>query len=57
MKNLRSYVAWHTAAPPLVFLAMLLLVGIFNSNYLGPFGISIVGATAAPILLVPYYQH
>lgn len=56
MKNLRSYVPWHTAAPPMVFLAMLLVVGFFNPNYLGPFGISIVGATAAPILLVAVGQ-
>ena len=56
MKHLRSFVAWHTVAPPLVFLAMLLVVGVINPNYLGPFGISIVGATAAPILLVAVGQ-
>lgn len=56
MKHIRSFVAWHTVAPPLVFLAMLLVVGIINPNYLGPFGISIVGATAAPILLVAVGQ-
>ena len=47
---------WHSLAPLLVFLGMLLVVGIFNPNYLGPFGISIVAATAAPILLVAVGQ-
>jgi ribose transport system permease protein len=56
MKNLRSFSAWHIVAPPLVFLAMVLVVGIFNSNYLSPFGISIVAGTAAPILLVAVGQ-
>ena len=31
-KSLSSYVAWHTVAPPLVFLAMLLVVGVSNPN-------------------------
>jgi ribose transport system permease protein len=56
MKYLRSFVAWHTVAPPLVFFAMVVVVGIINPNYLGPFGISIVGAIAAPILLVAVGQ-
>lgn len=50
--RLRPFAAWHTVAPPLVFFVMLLIVGIFNPNYLGPFGISIVAASAAPILLI-----
>lgn len=49
-------IAWHTIAPPLVFFAMLVVVGIFNPNYLGPFGISIATASAAPILLVAVGQ-
>lgn len=56
MKNLRSFGAWHTVAPPLVFLAMVAVVGLFNANYLSPFGISIVAGTAAPILLVAVGQ-
>lgn len=56
MNNLRSLAAWHTLAPPLVFLAMVAVVGVFNANYLSPFGISIVAATAAPILLVAVGQ-
>jgi ribose transport system permease protein len=40
----------------LVFFAMLAVVGIFNANYLGPFGISIATASAAPILLVAVGQ-
>ena len=56
MKNLRSFGAWHTVAPPLVFLAMVAVVGLFNVNYLSPFGISIVAGTAAPILLVAVGQ-
>ena len=56
MKNLRSFGAWSTLAPPLVFLAMVAVVGVFNLNYLGPFGISIVAGTAAPILLVAVGQ-
>ena len=56
MKNLRSFSAWHTVAPPLVFVAMVAVVGVFNANYLSPFGISIVAGTAAPILLVAVGQ-
>lgn len=56
VKNLRQLAAWHTLAPPLVFFAMLVVVGVFNPNYLGPFGISIVTATAAPIMLVAVGQ-
>jgi ribose transport system permease protein len=56
MKKLRSFGAWHTLAPPLVFLAMVAVVGVFNANYLSPFGISIVAGTAAPILLVAVGQ-
>jgi ribose transport system permease protein len=56
MKNIRSFGAWHTVAPPLVFLAMVAVVGVFNANYLSPFGISIVAGTAAPILLVAVGQ-
>lgn len=56
MKNLRKFGAWHTVAPPLVFLAMVAVVGLFNANYLSPFGISIVAGTAAPILLVAVGQ-
>lgn len=56
MKNLRSFSAWHNVAPPLVFLAMVAVVGVFNANYLSPFGISIVAGTAAPILLVAVGQ-
>ena len=56
MNNLRSFLAWHTVAPPLVFLAMVAVVGLFNANYLSPFGISIVAGTAAPILLVAVGQ-
>ncbi len=56
MKNLRSFAAWHTVAPPLVFVAMVLVVGLFNVNYLSPFGLSIVAGTAAPILLVAVGQ-
>jgi ribose transport system permease protein len=56
MKNLRNFSAWHIVAPPLVFLAMVAVVGVFNANYLSPFGISIVAGTAAPILLVAVGQ-
>ncbi|MFT7448423.1 MAG: ribose transport system permease protein [Glaciecola sp.] len=52
----RRKIPWHTIAPPLVFFAMLAVVGIFNANYLGPFGISIATASAAPILLVAVGQ-
>lgn len=54
--RLGQFTAWHTLAPPLVFFAMLLVVGIFNPNYLGPLGISIATASAAPILLVALGQ-
>ena len=56
INKLRQFTAWHTAAPPLVFFAMLLVVSIFNSNYLGPLGISIATASAAPIMLVALGQ-
>ncbi|MXQ09825.1 ABC transporter permease [Alphaproteobacteria bacterium GH1-50] len=56
LTKLREFSAWHTVAPPLVFFAMLLVVGVFNSNYLGPLGISIATASAAPILLVALGQ-
>ena len=46
----------NTLAPLLVFGAMLLVVSFLNSNYLGPIGISVVTATAAPILLVALGQ-
>jgi len=52
----RRKIPWHTIAPPLVFFAMLVVVGIFNANYLGPFGISIATASAAPILLIAVGQ-
>ena len=48
--------SWNTLAPLLVFCAMLLVVSFLNSNYLGPIGISVVTATAAPILLVALGQ-
>ncbi len=35
---------------------MVAVVGLFNANYLSPFGISIVAGTAAPILLVAVGQ-
>lgn len=56
LTKIREFSAWHTVAPPLVFIAMLLVVGVFNSNYLGPLGISIATASAAPILLVALGQ-
>ena len=46
----------NTLAPLLVFCAMLLVVGVLNANYLGPFGIYFVTASAAPILLVALGQ-
>ena len=52
----RPHLPWHAIAPPLVFFAMLVVVGVFNANYLSPFGISIATATAAPILLVAVGQ-
>ena len=47
---------WSALAPPLVFIAMLLAVGVLNSNYLGPLGISIATATAAPIMFLALGQ-
>ena len=54
--RIRPLISWHVIAPPLVFFAILLVVGIANPNYLGPFGISIATASAAPILLVAIGQ-
>ncbi|MBN9030669.1 MAG: hypothetical protein BGO05_14220 [Rhizobiales bacterium 63-7] len=54
--KLREMASWHTMSPLLVFLAMLLTVSVLNSAYLGPLGISIVTASAAPILLVALGQ-
>ena len=48
--------SWNTLAPLLVFCAMLLVVYFLNPNYLGPFGIFVVTASAAPILLVALGQ-
>ncbi len=47
---------WSALAPSLVFIAMLLAVSMLNSNYLGPLGISIATATAAPILFLALGQ-
>jgi ribose transport system permease protein len=52
----RMQAAWHAFAPVLVFVSMLLIVGLLNSNYLRPLGISIVTASAAPILLIALGQ-
>ena len=49
-------ISWSAFAPPLVFIAMLLAVGVLNSNYLGPLGISIATATAAPIIFLALGQ-
>lgn len=49
-------IPWSAFAPPLVFVAMLLAVGVLNSNYLGPLGISIATATAAPIMFLALGQ-
>ena len=49
-------ITWSTFAPPLVFIAMLLAVSVLNSNYLGPLGISIATATAAPIMFLALGQ-
>jgi ribose transport system permease protein len=49
-------ISWGAFAPPLVFIAMLLAVGVLNSNYLGPLGISIATATAAPIIFLALGQ-
>lgn len=54
--RIRPLLSWHVIAPPIVFFAILLVVGITNPNYLGPFGISIATASAAPILLVALGQ-
>lgn len=54
--SLVQNVSWNSLAPLLVFFAMLLAVSILNPNYLSPFGISIVTASAAPILLVALGQ-
>ncbi len=47
---------WVAMAPLLVFAAMLLAVGVLNSNYLGSLGISIATATAAPIMFLALGQ-
>ena len=47
---------WVALAPLLVFAAMLFAVGVLNSNYLGPLGISIATATAAPIMFLALGQ-
>jgi ribose transport system permease protein len=49
-------IVWSALAPPLVFIAMLLAVGVLNSNYLGALGISIATATAAPIMFLALGQ-
>ena len=49
-------IAWSSLAPALVFIAMLLSVGVLNFNYLGPLGISIATATAAPIMFLALGQ-
>jgi ribose transport system permease protein len=49
-------ITWSAFAPSLVFVAMLLAVGVLNSNYLGPLGISIATATAAPIMFLALGQ-
>ena len=49
-------ISWSAFAPPLVFVAMLLGVSVLNSNYLGPLGISIATATAAPIIFLALGQ-
>jgi ribose transport system permease protein len=54
--KLGQKVKWSAFAPPLVFVAMLLTVGVFNSNYLGALGISIATATAAPIMFLALGQ-
>jgi len=56
LERFRRGVSWHLLAPVLVLAAMLVVVSILNPSYLGPFGISIVTATAAPILLVALGQ-
>lgn len=54
--NLGRKVPWSALAPPAVFAAMLLAVGVLNSNYLGALGISIATATAAPIMFLALGQ-
>jgi len=54
--RLSRLASWHVVAPSLVFAAMLGAVWLLNPNYLSPFGISIVAATAAPILLLALGQ-
>ena len=49
-------ISWVALAPLLVFAAMLFAVGVLNSNYLGPLGISIATATAAPIMFLALGQ-
>ena len=55
-RKIRRAISWSALAPPLVFIAMLLAVSVLNSNYLGPLGISIATATAAPILFLALGQ-
>jgi ribose transport system permease protein len=47
---------WSALTPPLVFIAMLLAVGVLNSNYLGALCVSIATATAAPIMFLALGQ-
>jgi len=54
--RLGQRLSWSAFAPPLVFIAMLLAVGVLNANYLGPLGISIATATAAPIIFLALGQ-
>ena len=54
--DLGRKISWSALAPPLVFIAMLLAVGVLNSNYLGALGISIATATAAPIMFLALGQ-
>ncbi len=54
--RLGQKISWGAFAPPLVFIAMLLAVGVLNSNYLGALGISIATATAAPIMFLALGQ-
>ena len=54
--GLRQRINWSAFAPAVVFVAMLLAVGVLNSNYLGPLGISIATATAAPIMFLALGQ-
>jgi ribose transport system permease protein len=56
IKIIRQFGAWHTLAPVLVFLLMLLAVSILNPAYLGPFGISIATGSAAAIMLIALGQ-